>query len=96
MDVNREIRMAINTGVADFGIKEAVKNVEDDECKLLIVASNCPDERFTEGDEYKDVPIYRFKGNNHELGSAAGKPFAISTISILDPGNSNILSLKAE
>ncbi len=96
MDVNREIRMAINTGKADFGINEAMKNVEEGECKLLIVASNCPDDRLTEGEEYEDVPIYRFKGNNHELGAAAGKPFAISTISILDPGNSNILSIKAE
>ncbi|MFP4001728.1 MAG: 50S ribosomal protein L30e [Thermoplasmata archaeon] len=96
MDVNREIRMAVNTGSVDFGVKEAKENADNDECKLLIVASNCPDESLLESDEYNGVPIYEYRGNNQQLGSAAGKPFAVSTLSIKDAGNSNVLSLKAE
>lgn len=96
MDVNREIRMAVNSGSVDFGVKEAKENAEKDECKLLIVASNCPDETLIESEEYSEVPIYKHRGNNQQLGSAAGKPFAVSTLSIKDAGNSNVLSLKAE
>ncbi len=96
MDINREIRMAVNTGDVDFGLKEAKKNIEDGNCELLIVASNCPNKRLKKREKFKDVPIYVYKGNNQELGSAAGKPFAISTMSIKNAGNSNILSLKAE
>ncbi len=96
MDVNREIRMAVNTGSVDFGVKEAKENVENQECELLIVASNCPEENFMENEEYNGVPIYVYRGNNQQLGSAAGKPFAVSAISIKDAGNSNILSLRAE
>ncbi len=96
MDVNREIRMAVNTGTVDFGIKEAKDNVENEECELLIISSNCPDEDLKDNEEYNGIPIYVYRGNNQQLGSAAGKPFAVSAISIKDAGNSNILSLRAE
>lgn len=96
MDVKREIRVAMNTGEVNFGLNEAMKNVEENDCKLLIVASNCPEENLTSSDEFKDVPIYHFRGNNQTLGSVAGKPFAISVLSVLDSGESNILSVKAE
>ncbi len=96
MDLKREIRVAANTGEVDFGVKEAKKDVKEDECKLLIVASNCPEKEMKDVDEYKGVPVYQFEGNNQSLGSSAGKPFAASVISILDPGDSNILSVRAE
>lgn len=95
MDINREIRVAVNTGEVSFGIKEAKDNVEEGNAKLLIVANNCPEEEFN-GNEYNEVPIYHYKGINKDLGSAAGKPFAISTLAIMDSGDSNILSLKAD
>ncbi len=92
MDINREIRLAVNTGETSLGIKEGIKNIEDGQVKMLIVAKNCPEQKF-KGDEYKGVPIYQFKGNNHDLGSTAGKPFTVSTIAVMDPGESDILSL---
>lgn len=95
MDINREIRVAVNTGDVSFGIKEAKDNVEEGSAKLLIVANNCPEEEF-DSNEYKEVPIYHYSGINKDLGSAAGKPFAISALTVMDSGDSNILSLKAD
>ena len=95
MDINREIRVAVNTGKVSFGIKEAKDNVEEGMAELLIVANNCPEEEFV-GNDYKEVPIYHYNGINKDLGSAAGKPFAISTLTVMDSGDSNILSLKAD
>ncbi|MGM0405568.1 MAG: 50S ribosomal protein L30e [Thermoplasmatota archaeon] len=92
MDINREIRLAVNTGETSLGVKEAKKNIEDDKAKMLIVAKNCPEPKFKE-QEYEGVPIYQFKGNNHELGSTAGKPFTVSSITVMDPGESEVLSL---
>lgn len=93
MDINREIRLAVNTGEVSFGMKEAKKNVEDDEGELLIVSRNIPDESF-QGDEYEGAPIYHYEGTNHELGSAAGKPFTTLVLTIIESGESDILSLK--
>ena len=92
MDINREIRLAVNTGETSLGVKEAKKNIEDGKAKMLIVAKNCPEPKFKEK-EYEGVPIYNFKGNNHELGSTAGKPFTISSIAVMDSGESDILTL---
>ena len=95
MDINREIRVAVNTGKVSFGVNEAKDNVNEGNAELLIVANNCPEEEF-DGNEYEGVPIYHYKGINKDLGSAAGKPFAISTLTVMDSGESNILSLKAD
>lgn len=96
MDIKREIRVAVNTGEVDFGLNEALENIKEEKSSMLIVASNCPDERMLERDELKGIPLYHFRGDNQALGAAAGKPFAISIISVLDAGDSNILSLRAE
>ncbi len=93
MDVNREIRLAVNTGDTVFGIKESKNAASTGEAKLLIVTKKCPESEF-KGDQFEGVPIYHFKGTNKQLGSAAGKPFSISTLAVISPGESNILSLK--
>ncbi len=93
MDVNRAIRLAVNTGETVFGIKEVKKKAESGEAKMIIVSKNCPEPKFKRK-KYKKVPLYVFNGNNQDLGSAAGKPFTISAIGILKPGESEILSLK--
>ncbi|MGM0510070.1 MAG: 50S ribosomal protein L30e [Thermoplasmatota archaeon] len=92
MDVKRAIRLAVNTGETTFGVKEASKEIEEGNAKMLVVADNCPEKKYKK-DEIQGVPIYHFDGNNHELGSAAGKPFTASVITIIEQGNSNILSL---
>ncbi len=92
MDINREIRLAVNTGETKLGVKEALKNIDEGRVNMLIVAKNCPESAF-KNDEYQGIPIYHFKGSNHELGSTAGKPFTVSTITVIDPGESDILSV---
>ena len=88
MEINRELRNVIATGKVYIGISQAKKYQKD--VKLIIVSNNCPEKGF---DPKK---VYKFKGNNVELGAACGKPFTISTISIVDAGKSNILLLKKE
>lgn len=94
MDINREIRIAVNTGQTLFGVKEVKRSVADSSAKLIIVASNCPETALLKTNKFEDVKVYQFKGNGHDLGSAAGKPFSISAMSIIKAGESNILALK--
>ncbi len=92
MDVNRAIRLVVNTGRTVFGTKEVKCAAEKKEAKLIIVANNCPDKELKRK-KYKRIDIYRYKGNGHDLGSAAGKPFSMSTLAVIEPGESSILSL---
>ena len=79
----------IDASGEQFGLK-ALKGKK---VKLIIYSNNSsqPQERiFT---KYEKIPRYQFPGNNFELGAACGKPFPVSALSILDPGESDILAL---
>ena len=38
--------------------------------------------------------IYTYEGSSVQLGKACGKPFMVSALAIVDPGESDLLSLK--
>lgn len=89
IDIGRALRTAITTGSVKFGLEQTKKAMEAGEAKLVIVSSNCPDNEIKRAE---GVKVVEFSGNNMELGAACGKPFSISALAILDPGDSNIMS----
>ena len=89
MDLNRALRAVTRTGKVYFGVDQAKRAIEKKEAKLIVLAKNCPDTYLKEQDEVK---IAQFKGSNVELGAACGKPFSISVLTVLDAGESQILS----
>ncbi|WP_455392356.1 50S ribosomal protein L30e [[Eubacterium] cellulosolvens] len=94
MDINKALRTAISTGKVYFGIEETKKALKKGEAKLVILSSNCPTEFIDDINSLKKASTYNFKGTNIELGSACGKPFPISILTVVKPGKSNIMQLK--
>jgi len=95
LDINRALKTAVNTGKVYMGRQQTVKALKRDEVKLVITASNCTEATIAELKAY-NAPRFRFPGSNLELGSACGKPFSVSMVSILNPGESNILDLEKD
>lgn len=93
MDINKALKTAVTKGKVIFGFDQTLKALKSGKAKLIIVSSNCPDEHRSMIGEHKKVPLHRFSGTNIDLGSACGKPFSISVLSVLDPGDSEILAL---
>ncbi len=95
MDLNKALRLAIDTGKVHLGSKQSSRAVDSESGKLIILASNCPEEtvNFVKGGK---TPVHSFSGNNSVLGAACGKPFPISVVTILDEGKSDVLTLKAD
>ncbi len=89
IDMARALKTAAATGKVRFGLTETKKAIKKGEAKLVVVASNCPEADIA-GESTLKVVV--FSGTNVELGSACGKPFPISALAILNPGESNILS----
>ena len=89
MDLNKALRAATKTGKLLFGADQAKKAIETKEAKLIILASNSPSPELK---EQKNVPIIEFPGTNIDLGAVCGKPFAISAVTVLEPGDSQILA----
>jgi large subunit ribosomal protein L30e len=94
MDLSKALKSVMSTGKVLIGFKEAKRALAKKEAKMVIVSANCPKDAVEELKKFK-VPVVSFVGNNVELGTACGKPFSISTLAILDAGDSNILSAAA-
>ncbi len=99
MDVNRALRSATQTGTVLLGFKETLKAVEGKKAKLVVLADNAPkpeSDKVETAAKTVSVPVYRYHGKNTELGPACGKPFSVAVLSVLEPGESDVLALARE
>ncbi len=97
MDIGREIRKAAETGRILFGTKRSLQAVKTGEAKLIIAASNIP-QRTREDIEYytniAGIRTHYYEGTGVELGTLCGKPFVISVVAVISPGESNLLMVE--
>ncbi|MDH5806570.1 MAG: 50S ribosomal protein L30e [Candidatus Methanomethylicaceae archaeon] len=93
MDIAKELKIVINTGKVEMGYKTTLKAINKKRAKLIIMASNLPEKisskiKQAAGDS---IPIYVFPGSSWDLGSACGRPHTVTSLAIIDPGESSIL-----
>jgi len=96
MDIDRGIRVAVDTGNVILGSKKSIQNLKLGKGKLVIMAENAPDDVKEDVEYYaklSNIPIYVYNGSSVELGSVCGKPFTVTTLIIQDPGDSTILEI---
>jgi large subunit ribosomal protein L30e len=95
-DIVRELQTAIRTGKVVLGYRRTLRELVNDRAKLVVVAKNAPSHIIKELKYYASLsqtPILVFEGSSRELGAACRKPFMVSALAILDPGESNILHM---
>ena len=90
IDEARALKLAAETGEVWLGAERMRKAVAAKRAKLVVVASNAPPGALA---GITGVKVHTFSGTNADLGAACGKPFSVSALAVLDPGDSNILSL---
>jgi large subunit ribosomal protein L30e len=62
--------------------------------KMILIAGNCPPLRKSELEYYamlSKTGVHHYTGNNIDLGTACGKLFRVSCLSIVDPGDSDLI-----
>ena len=95
MDLSRQLKNAIATGDLRFGQRQALDACARGEAKVVIFAANCPNDFIDElHANHPEVTKFRASMVNRELGTACGKPFSVSTLSIIDAGDSDLLQLE--
>jgi len=82
-----------------YGKKQVLKNLRQNPFKMLIIANNCPKELENQLFFYNSLMknklfIHKYKGSSWDLGLACAKPYMISVIGVIDPGDSDLFSLK--
>jgi large subunit ribosomal protein L30e len=97
MNVEKEIRAAVDTGKVIMGERETLKAVKARGVKLVICAANCKAELKEEIEKHAgigEVPVYGFGGSSLELGAVCGRPHLISMLGIMSQGDSDVLKLR--
>lgn len=97
VNVEKEIRSAVDTGKVIMGERETLKAVKNRGLKLVICASNCKAELKEELEKHtniSEVPVYKFGGSSLELGAVCGRPHLISMLGIISSGDSDVLKLR--
>ncbi len=90
IDMARALKTAATTGDVRFGLAETKKSVKKGEARMVVVSNNCPEKSLLPKES--NLKLIVFDGTNVELGNACGKPFPISALAIVNPGESNVLS----
>ena len=94
MDISRQLKLANTTGKLLFGQRQAIDACAKGEAKCIIVAANCPQEYLDDlAAKHPEVTLHRTVIVNRDLGVASGKPFSSSTITVVDAGESDLLTL---
>ena len=101
LDIDTNIKVAYKTGKVIYGKKQVLKELRDNPFKMLILAKNCPLELESQFSYYNSLMknqlfIYKYKGSSWDLGLACAKPYMISVIGVIDPGDSDLLSLRTK
>lgn len=94
-DLNNDIRLAIDSGKAAIGINRAQETIVSSKAKMVVIASKNKGDRLNDImhlAKISNIRVQVFDGTPVALGVVCGKPFSVSVLSILEPGNSNILN----
>merc|ERR1711963_438160 len=92
--INSRLALVMKSGKCLLGYKQTLDSLRLGKAKLVIIANNTPPLRKSEIEYYAMLAktgVHHYVGNNIELGTACGKYFRVCTLSITDPGDSDII-----
>merc|ERR1739836_249195 len=92
--INSRLALVMKSGKYVLGYKQTLKSLRQGKAKLVIIANNTPPLGKSEIEYYAMLAktgVHHYSGNNNELGTACGKYFSVCTLSITDPGDSDII-----
>lgn len=93
-ELEKAISMAISTGKVKIGYNDTFKSVLSGKVKATLISNNIPlDSKkiLLRNCELSQIPVIEYEKTGFDLGAACGRPHIVSTLAILDPGNSKIL-----
>eukprot|EP00468_Gymnochlora_sp_CCMP2014_P008073 CAMPEP_0167756308 /NCGR_PEP_ID=MMETSP0110_2-20121227/9311_1 /TAXON_ID=629695 /ORGANISM="Gymnochlora sp., Strain CCMP2014" /LENGTH=113 /DNA_ID=CAMNT_0007642399 /DNA_START=33 /DNA_END=374 /DNA_ORIENTATION=- len=91
--INSRLALVMKSGKYVLGYKQTMKTLRNGKAWLVIISKNCPVLKRSQLEYYamlSNTGVHHYNGNNIELGTACGKYFRVSCISITDAGDSDI------
>ena len=82
----KELKGALKENKVVFGSKRTIKYLKLGNVKLIVIASNCPDDVKNDLEKYtgmSGIKLEKFDGTAKQLGVFCGKPFSIASLAIV-------------
>eukprot|EP00212_Chloropicon_laureae_P002318 CAMPEP_0197488492 /NCGR_PEP_ID=MMETSP1311-20131121/3423_1 /TAXON_ID=464262 /ORGANISM="Genus nov. species nov., Strain RCC856" /LENGTH=108 /DNA_ID=CAMNT_0043032539 /DNA_START=146 /DNA_END=472 /DNA_ORIENTATION=+ len=98
-NINSRLQLVMKRGKYTLGYKTVLKSLRGGKSKLILIASNIAPLRKSEIEYYamlSKTGVHHYSGTNTDLGTACGKYFRVSCLSITDPGDSDIVKQMQE
>nr|ANM86195.1 60S ribosomal protein L30-1 [Stygiella incarcerata] len=95
--INARLQLVVKSGKIAMGHKQTIKNLRSGKAKLILISSNCPPLRRSEIQYYAMLArcgVHYYFGTNLDLGTACGKHYPCSVLSIIDAGDSDIVKVQ--
>lgn len=93
--INSKIQLVMKSGKSALGYRTTLKSLRLNKAKMVIVANNTPAIRKSEIEYYamlSKAQVHHYSGNNSDLGTACGKLYRVSVVTVTDSGDSDILT----
>lgn len=94
--INSKLALVMKSGKAILGYKSTLKALKKGEVKAIFISSNSPSVVKAEINYYAHIAgvnVHPYNGSNIDLGAACGKYYRVSLLSIINPGDSDILDI---
>uniref|UniRef100_A0A287D2R7 Large ribosomal subunit protein eL30 n=1 Tax=Ictidomys tridecemlineatus TaxID=43179 RepID=A0A287D2R7_ICTTR len=82
--INSWLQLVMKSRKYVLGYKQTLKMIRQGKAKLVILTNNYYA-------MLAKTSVHHYSGNNIELGTACGKYYRVCTLSIIDPGDSDII-----
>jgi large subunit ribosomal protein L30e len=96
VDLSNDIRLAVDSGKVVLGLKEVEESIRNNTAKLVVIASINKKEISQDIMHVTGIANIKtavYDGNSVQLGAVCGKPYSVSVLSVIEPGNSKILEM---
>ncbi|KAJ1459121.1 50S ribosomal protein L30e-like protein [Pelagophyceae sp. CCMP2097] len=96
-NLNSRLQLVMKSGKVSLGYKTSLRTLRSNKSKLVLIANNTPPLRKSEIEYYamlSKCQVIHYNGTNSDLGTACGKYFRVSMMTIIDAGDSDIIRVE--
>ena len=99
MEITSAIKRVIATGKIEYGTKSTIENIMNGKAKAIILAKNTPKsikEDIETHAKNAEIPIIIYDGTSLSMGEVCGKPFVITSMTVISTGDVKLKELTEE
>ena len=94
--INSKLSLVVKSGKYALGFKSTLRTIREGQALVVFISDNCPRLQKSQLEYYgflSKTPIHIFSGNNNALGTACGRLFGVSVMTIIDAGDADLTGL---